>query len=333
MILLAGVYMASTSLSDEYASGGASKLENFRRALGLLRDHWLLGVGSGAVPVAVASSGRLDPEWTFLRVECLPVDMAVSFGLPAALIALWLAANALRDWRPPTHASPVILGAWCAMLSLVLHDLVDFSLFLGGVGYPAAVLAGYLMAQRLRRWRSALPRGAAVLRSPAFALLVLGLGLTPFAWRSTLEPERDHIEELLRSDPAAIRGEALRRALVRHPFDAYLPLLAGAHAAAQNDESALRFVSRALLLSPNWAQPHLLLARTFAARGLRSQSLVELREALARSERVMRPAAELVVRLRPLPDADELARITPRAPYGTYFLDVVATRPGPPRRW
>lgn len=328
LILLAGVYMASTSISDEYARGGASKLENFRRALGLLRDHWLLGVGSGAVPVAVASSGRLDPEWTFLRVECLPVDVAVAFGLPAALIALWFAARALRDWRPPTQASPVILGAWCAMLSLVLHDLVDFSLFLGGVGYPAAVLAGYLMAQRLRRWRSALPRGAAVLRSPALALLVLGLALTPFAWRSTLEPERDHIEELLRSDPAAIRGEALRRALVRHPFDAYLPLLAGAHAAAQNDESALRFVSRALLLSPNWAQPHLLLARTFAARGLRSQSLVELREALARSERVMRPAAELVVRLRPLPDAEELARITPRAPYGIYFLDVVATRPG-----
>ncbi len=328
VILLAGVYMASTSLSDEYASGGVSKLENFRRALGLLRDHWLLGVGSGAVPVAVASSGRLDPEWTFLRVECLPVDIAVSFGLPAALASLWLAARALRDWRPPAHATPIVIGAWCAMLSLVLHDLVDFSLFLGGVGYPAAILAGYLMAQRLRRWRNALPRGAAVLRSPALAVLVLGVALAPFAWRSTLEPERDHIEELLRSDATAIHGAALRRALVRHPFDAYLPLLAGAHAAAQNDESALRFVSRALVLSPTWAQPHLLLARTFAARGLRSQSLVELREALVRSERIMRPAAELAVRLRPLPDADEIARLTPRAPYGLLFLDMLATRPG-----
>ena len=330
VIVLAGLYVASTSLSEEYARGGASKLENFRRALGLLRGHWLLGVGSGAVPVAVASSGRLDPEWTFLRVECLPVDLAVSFGVPAALAAIWLTARALRDWRPPSYASPVIIGAWCAMVSLVLHDLVDFSLFLGGVGYPAAILAGYLMAQRLRRWRRALPRGAAVLRSPALTLLVLGAALTPLAWRSTLEPERDHIEELLRADATAIRGEALRRALVHHPFDAYLPLLAGAHAAAQNDESALRFVARALALSPTWAQPHLLLARTFAARGRRSQALVELHEALARSETVLRPAAELAVRLRPLPDADELGRLTPRAPYGLTFLDVAATRPGVP---
>lgn len=327
-IILAGLYLASTSLSDEYANGDMSKLENFRRALGLLRSHWLLGVGSGAVAVAVASSGRLDPEWTFLRVESLPVDLAVSFGLPAALAVLWLAVRALRDWRPPAHASPVIVGAWCAMLSLLLHDLVDFSLFLGGVGYPAALLAGYLMAQRLRRWRRPLPCGAAVRRWPALALLALGLALAPFTWRSTLEPERDHIEEILRSDAAAIRGEALRRALVRHPFDAYLPLLAGAHAAAQNDPSALRFVARALDLSPEWAQPHLLLARTFAARGHRSQSLVELREALARSRGVVRPAADLAVRLRPLPDPDELARLTPRAPYGLDFLHLLATREG-----
>lgn len=327
-IVLAGLYLASTSLSHEYASGDVSKLENFRRALGLLRSHWLLGVGSGAVPVAVAASGRLDPEWTFLRVECLPVDLMVSFGLPAALAALWLGVRALRDWRPPAHASPIVVGAWCAMLSLILHDLVDFSLFLGGVGYPAAILAGYLMAQRLRRWRAALPRGAYVLRSPGVVLLALGLALSPFAWRSTLEAERDHIEELLRSDASAIHSVALQRALVRHPFDAYLPLLAGAHAAAQSDDSALRFVARSLELSPNWAQPHLLLARTFAARGWRSQSLVELREALARSENVMHPAAELAVRLRPLPDADELARLTPRAPYGLTFLDIAATRPG-----
>jgi hypothetical protein len=327
-IVLAGLYVASTSLSDEYALGGASKLDNFRRALGLLRAHWLLGVGSGAVPVAVAASGRLDPEWTFLRVECLPVDLAVSFGVPAALLASWFALRALRDWRPPAHASPVVIGAWCAMLSLLLHDLVDFSLFLGGVGYPAALLAGYLMAQRLRRWRAALPRGAAVRRAPALAALAAGLALVPVSWRTTLEAERDHVEAMLRADPSSIHGPALRRALVRHPFDAYLPLLAGAHAAAQNDESALRFVARALVLSPNWAQPHLLLARTFAAHGLRSQALVEVREALARSERVIRPAAALVARLRPLPDADELARITPRAPYGVTFLDASATRPG-----
>lgn len=327
-VLLAGLYVAATSLTDEYARGGASKVENFRRALGLLRDHWLLGVGSGAVPVAVVSSGRLDPDWTFLRVECLPVDLAVSFGIPAAAMACWFAFRALRDWRPPAQASSIVLGAWCAMLSLVLHDLVDFSLFLGGVGYPAALLAGYLMAQRLRRWQRPLPRGVRVTRVPPAALLAIGLALAPFAWRSTLEADRDRAEELLRRDPGAIHGEVLRAAFVRHPSDAYLPLLVGAHAAAQNDASAFRFVNRALALSPNWAQPHLLLARTFAARGMRSQALVEVREALVRSERVTLHAAALVARLRPLPDRDELDRVAPRSPYGLNFLDATTARPG-----
>lgn len=333
LVVLGGLYVAATSLSDEYARGGTSKLENIRRSLGLLRDHWLLGVGSGAVPVAVVSSGRLDPDWTFLRVECLPVDVAVSFGLPIALAAGWFAFRALREWLPPASASPIVVGAWCAMVSIFLHDLVDFSLFLGGVGYPAALLAGYLSAQRLRRWRTPLPHGTAVTRLPPIALLVAGLVLAPFAWRSPIESDRDRVEELLRASASDVRGgalhgEALRGALTRHPSDAYLPLLAGAHAAAIGDPSALRFVARAMEISPNWAQPHLLLARTFAARGLRSQALVELREALLRSSSVVRPAGHLVARLRPLPSRDELDHVAPRAPYGMNFLDVATAHEG-----
>ncbi len=324
-IVLAGLYVASTSLSMEYAHGDTSKLENMRRALGLLRTHWLLGVGSGAAPVAVAAAGRLDPEWTFLRVESLPVDLLVSFGVVAGVAVLVLGLRALRMWWPPGPTRPIVVGAWCAMVSLVAHDLVDFSLFLGGVGYPAAVLAGYLMAQRLRGWGRPLSRGTDVVRTAPVGLLLVGLALTPFAWRSTLECDRDRVEELLRADASAVHGAEVRAALMRHPSDAYLQLLVAAHAAAQNDPSGLRFVRRALELSPHWAQPHLLLARVFAAHGLRSQALVEVREAMLRSSTIFRECAQILARLRPLPDGSEMEHITPAARYGLTMLDVTAT--------
>ena len=328
LVLAAGIYLAGTELHQEYQQGDVSKLENIRRAFGLLRGHELFGIGSGAATVAAAASGRLAPDYTFLRVESLPVDLALNVGVIAALVVLIAGARALYMWFPPAYATPSTLAAWAALAGVLAHDLVDFSLYLGGVGYFAAALAGYLAGQRSRRWKRPLPSTvSAVRRGPAFALLFLVVTLGALSWRASLESDRDRLEHILRASPEQYRSDVTRAALKRHPRDAYLQLLAGSYAVTRRDPDAMRFVARAMSLAPSWGQPHLLLARILAARGLRGQCLVEAREVLSRSNLAHPSVARVILQLSPLPDDAELAHLTPRGPEGVNFLNALATQP------
>ncbi len=323
LLLAVGWWVAAAGLSEEYLRGDTSKLDNFRRALSILRGHELLGVGSGALPVVAAGTGRLSTDWTFLRVESLPIDLALSVGVPATVGVLWLLGRALHRWLPHGAAPPVAMAAWAALVSLLAHDLFDFSLFLGGTGYFAAVLAGLCTAWAARRWRRPLPHATAQ-RPIAFVLagLVALLGMRAVA--SPLETERDAVDAAVRASPGFFRTPAAQAVLVRHPADAYLRLALGAGAAAEGDAIALRFVSSAMRLAPDWAQPHLVLARIFAASGRRSQSLVELREALHRSSSLHGAAAQFVLSLSPLPPVEALDRIAPQNVTGQVFLERVA---------
>jgi len=47
-------------------------------------------------------------------------------GLTA--LAMVQLVRAMRAWFPPAAAAPTVVGAWCALLSLFAHDMVDFSL-------------------------------------------------------------------------------------------------------------------------------------------------------------------------------------------------------------
>lgn len=324
LILIVGLWFAASKLTHEYVDGDASKFENFRRALGLLRGHALLGVGSGGVPVAVALSQRLDPDWTFSRVESLPIDLALGFGVPAALLALYTAGRALKKWLVPFDAPATSLAAWCAVVTVLVHDLADFSLFLGATAYFTAALAGALSGHHARRWRGPQPRLKRPLRWPALVALVGVAALSPIARRSPLEAERDRVVATLAASPRTWNSGAIQRAITRHPGDAYLQLLVGSFALAGRAPHGLRFVARAIELSPGWAQPHLVLAKFFSAHGRRAQALTEVGLALRRSARAVAPAALVVAGLAVAPTGDELDHMAPRGSQGLEFLDRVA---------
>lgn len=324
-VFLVGAWLSASSLVREYAEGDASKLTIFRRALGMLRGHELFGHGSGALPVVSATSQQLDPEHTFLRVESLPLDLALSVGVVATAFVLYFGLRALSRWLPPAGAPPPALAAWAALLSLVFHDLVDFSLYLGGVGYFAAVLGGVLSGWYARAWRKALPRSGSLARWPGVLAVLLLVPLGLLAWRSHLESERDHVERALRGSATFFESPEARAIVLRHPSDAYLQLLLGSYAVAEGHPMGLRFVSRALVLAPSWAQPHLLLARVLAAGNRRSQALVAVKEVLARTSSQSGPCTQVVMRLRPLPTREELQHITPRHMGGVAFLHGVAS--------
>lgn len=319
-----GAWLTSSRLVAEYASGDQSKFAVFRRAFGLLRGHELLGYGSGALPVVGSAGGRLDAERTFLRVESLPIDLMLSVGVIAGLAAMYFGIRAMRRWLPPAEAPATALAAWSALLSLVAHDLVDFSLYLGGVGYVAAVLAGVLAGWHARGWRRPLPRVESLSRWPGFVAVALTCALGLTAWRSGLESDRDHVERALRADSNFFQTPEARAALARHPGDPYLQLVLGTYAVSEGNTMALRFVARAMELSPGWAQPHLLLARVLAAGNRRSQALLEVAEVLSRTNAAPGPCSQVALRLRPLPTREELQRVSPRNMGGVAFLNGVA---------
>ena len=319
-----GAWLTSARLAAEYATGDRSKLDVFRRALGLLRGHELLGYGSGALPVVGSAGGRLDAGRTFLRVESLPFDLMLSVGVVAGLAAMYFGLRALRRVFPPAEAPPTALAAWSAMLSLVAHDLVDFSLYLGGVGYVAAVLGGVLTGWYARGWRRPLPRAEALSRWPGFAAVAVTALLAVVGWRASLESDRDRAEQALHANAAWFQTPDAKAVLARHPGDAYLQLLMGTYAVAEGHPMSLRFVARAMELSPSWAQPHLLLARILAVGNRRSQALLEVGEVLARTNDAPGPCSQVALRLRPLPTREELQRLTPRNMGGVAFLNGVA---------
>jgi tetratricopeptide (TPR) repeat protein len=324
LIFAAGAWVAASSLHREYAQGDTSKLTLLRGAVALLRGHELLGYGSGAMPVVGAAGSSLDPERTFLRAESLPIDLALSVGVFVTLAVLYFGVRAFKRWLPPAGAPTTALAAWAALVSIVAHDLVDFSLYLGGVGYFAASLAGLLSGWYVREWRRALPRSDALLRWPAAVIVVLVVMLAPTAMRSSLERERDTLERSLRSVPGSFASDAARAAVALHPGDPYLPLLLGTYAVAEGHPTALRFVARSMELAPNWAQPRLLLARILALGNRRGQALVELRAVLERTNAHPGPCARAALSLRPLPTREELDRVAPRHLGGVAFLNGMA---------
>jgi tetratricopeptide (TPR) repeat protein len=112
------------------------------------------------------------------------------------------------------------------------------------------------------------------------------------------------------------------RALVRHPGDPYLPLAGAAMALRTEDPRAMRFVARAMQLSPGWAEPHAMLARVLASHGLRAQALLETRYAASLSGHAQDVLATLVVRLSP--ETEALERTIPPGVAGQRFLKNIA---------
>src|SRR5262249_4082171 len=92
-----------------------------------------------------ATEGALPGHLTMERAEDLPLDLALSFGLIAAGVAVWFALRWLRAVVPAgRNVQPARVAALCAIVTVAVHDLLDFCLWVGATGYVAAILAGWL---------------------------------------------------------------------------------------------------------------------------------------------------------------------------------------------
>ena len=310
--LLLGLFVAAGPLVARFqAHAPEVRLVAWRDALAMLRDHLWFGAGRGAFLEVFAryNSAAALLRFGYVENEVLQVAIDVGIvGLVAVAAALFVAgrwaAVSLPSPSERTRAAVVGLGA------LALHNLVDFSLEMGGVAVAACAVAA-LAFPSAGRPISRLAAGALALVAAA---LVAMAAMPRFA---TAAHDEQALAAAVDSGASREETEALARELfARHPADTYLAEVTAARLLALDAPGVMDWLDRALLDGPRDAVAHRLTARALAARGLREQAATELHAALADADGTMalelcRDALALFPRVE---DAAALAEALPARP-------------------
>jgi hypothetical protein len=332
LILAVGAWAGLAALVQDHRMGGGSKFATMAQLLRATREHRLTGTGVGGLYAAAAGSSGPISETTAPFAENMVLDLLIGLGPLAALAVLGLGARWLWQNRPRVRSTqPEDFSLFAALVSLLVHDQVDYALWLGATGYLAAVLAGMISGLRsytppqrgeirveerevrLRRHQT---------RTVAMVAAVLCAGAGLVTGRFTSELDRARWREAAQG-ASSLDESALRGALRRHPGDPVLPMLGATLALRTRDARALRFVNRAIELSPSSSYNHILLAQVLATRGRRSQALLEVKLTAALSTQFHPQAARLLLAMRPT--EEELDRVVPSGPLGGELLQTMGS--------
>ncbi len=266
----------------------------------LIREYPATGVGRGAFVHAFPRVYEYSRLYAYLENGYL--QAVVDFGLPAALAlsgALALFAVAAARRVASARATGLEIGALGGLILLAVHNFVDFNLELPGVAMAAVAAAACATPPTLTRVRPRGSRRPLLLRIGALAAAaaVIALAASPLGSLARAQTQLGLAKE---------RGtEAAKAAFSRHPSSF---IAAGELAYAlyrDGDPRALRVANRALFLSPEHPDIHLLTARILIATGYPEQALVHYRQAL-KSGGARRPVIrEIISRYS---DRDEAVR-------------------------
>jgi O-antigen ligase/tetratricopeptide (TPR) repeat protein len=323
-------------------SASTSKLELFRGALCLIRDHAWLGVGRGAFASVFPAYQLQSGNNVYEHAENFVLQWAAEWGVPLTLLALTLLARALRPlFVKEVLQSPTRRAALVGVIVLLLQNQVDLGLELPAVSaLLACVLGALLGARQSGRARRELPPmdgpRARRLLPIAAAVLALCLGLvaiapgveSPASARQALHEQLQHSP---RPTPPAL-WRALQRATLAFPAEPYFALLGGA-AALADGKDALPWAARALERAPLNGAAYVLLARALWARGVRGQAVAALRHAL---EVDAGQTANVLALMRAWRlEGDDLAALVPAGSAGVPLLQhLTSTAPAAERqRW
>lgn len=310
-VALVTVVAGLEAVQREIEIADVSKAELALRALELAATGPWLGVGRGAFPVAFVERSHTT-HVRFDYAENSIAQWSVDWGLPvgiAVTLALGLAlVRALRDVKRP-H----MFGAVAGVCAYAAQNLVDFGFeMLGSASIGVVLLAAATGeshssgAPSSTRNSLALAASGALLTLAATALLGRGIH------EHRVEVAQALLERALSTNDRDAFARTLPVAMLAHPQEPVLPLLAGAEAARHDESRALTYLSRAMALAPGWPSPHIVAGRFLATHDHPDQALIEMRAALERATYLAHGPACEVLRLRP--SAAALLRMTPTGP-------------------
>jgi len=156
------VEKARQAVSGDLNAVLTGRLDGWRTAVWMLREHPLTGVGHGAyrpefVPAKLA---LLDRGVPFFRDQLLGfgnahnefLEVAAEWGIPGALAlawALWVLLGSLRALPPPGESgessSKKRALAWAGTAALAVLSLVDFPFRLALVAFPALLFLSWVL--------------------------------------------------------------------------------------------------------------------------------------------------------------------------------------------
>ncbi|HEY2745678.1 MAG TPA: O-antigen ligase family protein, partial [Polyangia bacterium] len=259
------------------------KTRGWAAGLRMAGDYPWTGVGRGAFAAPI-DGYRKSENVSLVYPENVVVQMASEWGLPMTLVLIALVlATSLRLARNLPDASATVVAGACAIVSVAVHEMFDFSLELPGVAYPAtivvAAVAGRLTADPKQRTfdaiRLSVRQSWAFVAALALALLVSGAA----ANGRTLDDDWARLRALVASRAPDV-DDRLKEAIARHPADDFLELLAAEHALREGRGDAMHHLNRTLELSPSNWQAHRMAARLLASVHHPAQAALEYRLAI-----------------------------------------------------
>ena len=188
--------------------------------------------------------------------------------------------------------SHVVVGAWGALASAFVHNMVDLNSEFPGILVALSVCAGMTVAgssgapprSALASWsrRPRLVAGVTVIATVASAALVLA------DRNKDLYTDRAELHRLALAgtvDEGRFR-EYAHAAILRHPAEPYLPFTGAVRAFRNGDPTITLWASRVLDRAPVYGPVHLLLARTFV-RSSPAQARLEYRLAMSQAPELL----------------------------------------------
>ena len=323
-------------------------------SLPLIREHALFGVGRGAFETAFQPyRGSFGYDWSNVvtHAENFVVQWIAEWGVPVGSCAVvMIVGHSIRQWyvnRNDRLRFMVMTG----LLALLLQNLADLGLEIPALAIAAILaLAAGERSARAREATKPLGRLAFVVLSPVVAAWVAA-----FVWsRSPVELERRDMSvryrelataddlantrakapasgsigqaETATADEAAnrVRIESgqfqgrLRQAILRHPAEAYFPLLGSLVSVRMHDGKALAWLARAMELAPTNGPVHFELADLMHQHGAVSQAMLHLRLA-AQYDRTLLGAVSARASAW-APSVDLLMQAIPEGSYGDRVL-------------
>jgi tetratricopeptide (TPR) repeat protein/O-antigen ligase len=282
--LLGALFLGGAELRAELfdVSFGA-KATAWRWALGLLRDFPVFGVGRGAFETAFQPYRQplgSDSTLVFAHAENFPLEWLCDWGVPVGLVAIGGCLASIPAIARRAMREPMAVGLFTGLGVLFLQNLVDLALEVFAVTATALVAFAAIHSPRaaVRGWRAwrAWPVVAA-LGVVVGSLIVMVTGAAP------VKIERDRLSAAYKAfvssrarDPRALVAE-LRASILRHPGEAYFPVIGALVSRRTSRGDPLRWLARALERGPMNGNAHLLLAQVLAERGKISQAMIHVR--------------------------------------------------------